>query len=107
MKNSKRKVYHLSHTDLDGYSCQLITKRCFEDISYYNSNYGSEIDSRIETILRRIYMEGGEDNLILITDLTQKDRDTAAGSSQDGAGVCGYLRLVPFGYDPMRNKDHL
>lgn len=69
MKNSKRKVYHLSHTDLDGYSCQLITKRCFEDISYYNSNYGSEIDSRIETILRRIYMEGGADNLILITDL--------------------------------------
>ncbi len=68
-KDKKRKVFHLSHTDLDGYSCQLITKRCFEDISFYNSNYGSEIDSCIEQILRKIYMYGGEDNLILITDL--------------------------------------
>ncbi len=64
-----KKVFHLSHTDLDGYSCQLITKRCFNDISYYNSNYGSEIDSRIDSILRKIYMEGSDDNLILITDL--------------------------------------
>jgi oligoribonuclease NrnB/cAMP/cGMP phosphodiesterase (DHH superfamily) len=69
MAKSKQKVYHLSHTDLDGYSCQLITNRCFEDITFYNSNYGSEIDSRIETILRKIYMEGSDDNLILITDL--------------------------------------
>ncbi len=68
-KDKKRKVFHLSHTDLDGYSCQLITKRCFEDITFYNSNYGSEIDSCIEQILRKIYMYGGEDNLILITDL--------------------------------------
>ncbi len=64
-----KKVFHLSHTDLDGYSCQLITKRCFDDISYYNSNYGSEIDSRIDAILRKIYMQGSDDNLILITDL--------------------------------------
>ncbi len=69
MPHAKQKVYHLSHTDLDGYSCQLITKRIFDDISYYNSNYGSEIDSRIETILRKIYIEGSDDNLILITDL--------------------------------------
>ncbi len=69
MAKNRKKVYHLSHTDLDGYSCQLITSRCFDDIRYYNSNYGSEIDSRIETILRTIYMEGSDDNLILITDL--------------------------------------
>ena len=69
MQKSKQKVFHLSHTDLDGYSCQLITKRCFEDITYYNSNYGSEIDSCIDSILRKIYMQGSEDNLILITDL--------------------------------------
>jgi len=69
MKNKDTKVFHLSHTDLDGYSCQLITKRCFENITYYNSNYGSEIDSSIDEILRKIYMEGGEKNLILITDL--------------------------------------
>jgi oligoribonuclease NrnB/cAMP/cGMP phosphodiesterase (DHH superfamily) len=69
MQKSKQKVFHLSHTDLDGYSCQLITKRCFEDITYYNSNYGSEIDSCINMILRKIYLEGSDDNLILITDL--------------------------------------
>ena len=69
MQKSKQKLFHLSHTDLDGYSCQLITKRCFEDITYYNSNYGSEIDSCIDSILRKIYMEGSDDNLILITDL--------------------------------------
>ncbi len=69
MKKKRQKVYHLSHTDLDGYSCQLITKRCFDDIVYYNSNYGSEIDSCIDQILRDIYMQGEKENLILITDL--------------------------------------
>ncbi len=69
MPKPTQRVYHLSHIDLDGYSCQLITRRCFDDIRYYNSNYGSEIDSRIDTILRTIYMEGSDDNLILITDL--------------------------------------
>ncbi len=69
MQKKNPKVFHLSHTDLDGYSCQLITKRCFKDITYYNSNYGSEIDSCIDTILRKIYMEGSDENLILITDL--------------------------------------
>ncbi len=69
MKKKRQKVYHLSHTDLDGYSCQLITKRCFDDIIYYNSNYGSEIDSCIDQILREIYMKGEKENLILITDL--------------------------------------
>ncbi len=63
------KVYHLSHTDLDGYSCQLVTKRVFEDIEFYNANYGPEIDERLEQIAGDIEKEGGEENLILITDL--------------------------------------
>lgn len=63
------KVFHLSHIDLDGYSCQFITKRCFEDINYYNSNYGKEIDQRIEQILLDIEKDESEKNLILITDL--------------------------------------
>ncbi len=69
MQKKRQKVFHLSHTDLDGYSCQLITKRCFKDIRYLNSNYGSEIDSCINEIMREIYMGGSENNLILITDL--------------------------------------
>ena len=63
------KVYHLSHIDLDGYSCQLITKRCFEQIEYYNSNYGKEIDQRLEQIINDIERDIHGENLILITDL--------------------------------------
>ncbi len=64
-----RKVFHLSHTDLDGYSCQLITKRCFDDIRFYNSNYGSEILVRLKQMIRDIEDDGAEENLFLITDL--------------------------------------
>jgi oligoribonuclease NrnB/cAMP/cGMP phosphodiesterase (DHH superfamily) len=64
-----KKVYHLSHIDLDGYSCQLITKRCFEHIAFYNSNYGKEINERIYQIIKRIEFEKYEESLILITDV--------------------------------------
>ncbi len=63
------KVFHLSHIDLDGYSCQLIAKRCFEQINYYNSNYGKEIDQRLEQIIRDIERDIHGENLVLITDL--------------------------------------
>jgi oligoribonuclease NrnB/cAMP/cGMP phosphodiesterase (DHH superfamily) len=63
------KVFHLSHIDLDGYSCQLITKRCFSQIEFYNSNYGKEIDQRLEQIIRDIERDIHGENLILITDL--------------------------------------
>ena len=63
------KVFHLSHIDLDGYSCQLISKRCFEQINYYNSNYGKEIDQRLEQIIMDIERDIHGENLILITDL--------------------------------------
>ncbi len=64
-----QKVFHLSHIDLDGYSCQLITKRCFENISFYNSNYGKEINERISQIISDIHALGYDKNLIIITDL--------------------------------------
>ncbi len=63
------KVYHLSHIDLDGYSCQLITKRCFKNINYYNSNYGKEIDQRVGQIIDDIVADNSQKALILITDL--------------------------------------
>ncbi|OQX74721.1 MAG: 3'-to-5' oligoribonuclease B [Campylobacteraceae bacterium 4484_4] len=63
------KVYHLSHTDLDGYSCQLVTKKIFDEIEFYNSNYGQEIDERLEQIAGDIESDGKEESLILITDL--------------------------------------
>jgi len=61
----KEKVFHLSHTDLDGYSCQLITSKIFKDISFFNSNYGLEIDERLSQIVQMVK----KDDLVIITDL--------------------------------------
>ncbi len=63
------KVYHLSHTDLDGYGCQMVTNRYFDNIKFYNSNYGREINERFDEIFNDINNEKNEKNVILITDL--------------------------------------
>ncbi len=63
------KVYHLSHTDLDGYGCQFLTDKIFENIEFFNSNYGNEIDEKLNEIFNRIEEENFEDFLVLITDL--------------------------------------
>lgn len=62
-------IFHLSHTDLDGYGAQMITKSYFEHIKYYNSNYGREINERFNQILDDLDEIGAEKNIILITDL--------------------------------------
>jgi len=67
---NQKKVFHLSHTDLDGYSCQLITSKIFPDISYYNSNYGQEIDDRLTQIINEVK----EGDLVLITDLNLDEK---------------------------------
>ncbi|QKG29067.1 DHH family phosphoesterase [Campylobacter sp. RM16187] len=59
-------IYHLSHTDLDGYGAQIIANHYFKDIKFYNSNYGKEIDEKFNEILSNL---GDEKSLILITDL--------------------------------------
>jgi len=65
-----KKVYHLSHIDLDGYSCQLISKRVFKDIEFYNSNYGEEIGERLTQIVNSIKEDKEyEKYLVLVTDL--------------------------------------
>lgn len=48
------KVYHLSHIDLDGYGCQLVTREFFKDITFYNANYGREVSVRLNSILASI-----------------------------------------------------
>ena len=45
------KVFHLSHTDLDGYGCQFIAKEFFSDMTFYNANYGKEVMVRLNSIL--------------------------------------------------------
>ncbi len=61
-------IYHLSHIDLDGYSCQLITKEAYENILFYNANYGAEVGERLREILETIKKQK-QNATILITDL--------------------------------------
>lgn len=65
----KYHIFHLSHTDLDGYGCQYITKQYFQNIKFYSSNYGREIEERFNQILTDIETIDAEINMILITDL--------------------------------------
>jgi len=61
-------LYHLSHIDLDGYSCQLITTISYENIRCYNANYGAEMNARLKQIVQDIET-ANDDADILITDL--------------------------------------
>ncbi|GAA7836016.1 DHH family phosphoesterase [Helicobacter pylori] len=62
-------VYHLSHIDLDGYACQLVSKQFFKNIQCYNANYGREVSARIYEILNAIAQSKESQFLILISDL--------------------------------------
>ncbi|OHE03088.1 MAG: phosphoesterase [Sulfurimonas sp. RIFOXYD12_FULL_33_39] len=61
-------VHHLSHTDLDGYSCQLIMKYTPYTLFNYNANYGAEVKQKLEMILENI-IKDDISATILITDL--------------------------------------
>jgi len=61
-------VHHLSHTDLDGYSCQLVMKQTPYTIFNYNANYGAEVKQTLELMLQNIKKDAKE-ALLLITDL--------------------------------------
>ncbi|MDR2789488.1 MAG: 3'-to-5' oligoribonuclease B [Campylobacteraceae bacterium] len=62
-------LFHLSHTDLDGYGCQFIAKCYFKNAKFYNSNYGKEIDEKYSEILDDIENINADKSVILITDL--------------------------------------
>jgi oligoribonuclease NrnB/cAMP/cGMP phosphodiesterase (DHH superfamily) len=61
-------LFHLSHTDLDGYGCQLLTSSVYKKHKFYNANYGEEVSFRIDQILRDAEQVDGK-VMILITDL--------------------------------------
>lgn len=63
------KLFHISHTDLDGYGCQLITKEYFKEAFFYNANYGLEVKLSIKKVLEQILEYKEEEILILISDL--------------------------------------
>ncbi len=60
--------YHLSHIDLDGYSCQLIMKYTPYEIKNYNANYGAEVKQKLDMIIEAI-KNSDKAAYILITDL--------------------------------------
>ncbi|MDF1881001.1 phosphoesterase [Sulfurimonas sp. MAG313] len=61
-------IHHLSHIDLDGYSCQLVMKEAYENIKFYNANYGAEVGERLNEILEAL-KANKKDASVLITDL--------------------------------------
>lgn len=61
-------IHHLSHIDLDGYSCQLVMKYTPYNLYNYNANYGAEVKQKLELILEAI-RENQENATILVTDL--------------------------------------
>lgn len=75
------KLFHISHTDLDGYGCQLITKEYFKEGFFYNANYGLEVKLSVEKVLKDLHAYKEEEILFLISDLNltyqeSKDLDT-------------------------------
>ncbi len=63
------KFFHISHTDLDGYGCQLISKKIFPNGMYLNANYGLEVKSSIKIVLDEIKNSEDKEIFFLITDL--------------------------------------
>lgn len=62
--------FHLSHTDMDGYGAQLVSKKIFPQGYFLNANYGIEVKLYLNDIVKRI-SEHPKDTPIffLITDL--------------------------------------
>ncbi len=60
-------IYHLSHIDLDGYSCQLVMQHTPHTMHFYNANYGEEVPERLRQIVEALEKE--TEAMILVTDL--------------------------------------
>lgn len=61
-------IYHLSHIDLDGYSCQLVMAQTAHTMISYNANYGAEVMDRLEEIIETL-KKMKQEATILISDL--------------------------------------
>lgn len=63
------KLFHISHTDLDGYGCQLLTKEFFKQGFFINANYGLEVKQSITKVLEKIQENLDQEILLIISDL--------------------------------------
>lgn len=61
-------IHHLSHIDLDGYSCHFIMSYTPYEKFNYNANYGAEVRSKLEIMLENI-QKSNKSALLLVTDL--------------------------------------
>jgi len=61
--------FHISHNDLDGYGCQMVSKKVFPDGYFYNANYGLEVKTSIEIVLEKINDFKDDEIFFLISDL--------------------------------------
>lgn len=92
------RLFHISHTDLDGYGCQLLTQEVFKEGFFLNANYGLEVKLSIETTLSKIKEHLDEEILLLISDLNltmneSKDLNNAVNELND-AGAKITLQLL-------------
>ncbi len=62
-------LFHISHTDLDGYACHFLTKEYFKNGYFYNANYGLEVKLTINKVLEEIENFKDEEILFIISDL--------------------------------------
>ena len=76
-------VYHLSHTDLDGYGCQFIAKEFFKNIIFYNANYGREVLVRINAILDTITHSSQNLSTLLTQKFGKSEKSPASNASQN------------------------
>jgi len=75
-------IFHLSHIDLDGYGCQYLTTKVFDNIKCYNANYGAEVGERLDEIYEDIKELDDIKPLILITDLNLTTKEGNALEKQ-------------------------
>jgi len=62
-------LFHISHTDLDGYGCHLLTKEYFKEGYFYNANYGLEVRLCIAKVLEQMLNHKDDEILFIISDL--------------------------------------
>lgn len=66
-------VYHISHTDLDGVGCQIVSSHIFKygAIKFYNANYND-----VDQVIAKVIGEMRKDDRLLITDLSPCNPET-------------------------------
>ena len=82
------KFIHLSHTDLDGYGCQLLTKEYFKEGLFINANYGLEVKLNLKKIMQVLQDNCELETFVLISDLNltlqeSKDIDRCVNKLND------------------------